>query len=189
MARVIQPTADGGSDAFWSTTQLAKFIGDRKDGYLFCTDSGKPLSPRNILQDSLRPTLAKLKQTKMGFHCFRRFRESVLQKSEARGLLVAALRMDKLGQVASVQLAFRPAVLAACGGDRTQNLARNGLISSTARRAKSFSLRVATVRACTGAVATIIASSRSWSDFPSISLAHSRKHRESMARTFLDTSS
>jgi len=96
MARVIQPTADGGSDAFWSTTQLAEFIGDRKDGYLFCTDSGKPLSPRNILRDSLHPTLAKLKQTKMGFHCFRRFRESVLQKSEARGLLVAALRWTSL---------------------------------------------------------------------------------------------
>jgi hypothetical protein len=57
-------------------------------GNLFCTDSGKPLSPRNILRDSLHPTLAKLKQTKMGFHCFRRFRESVLQKSEARALLV-----------------------------------------------------------------------------------------------------
>jgi integrase len=67
---------------------LAKFIGDRKDGYLFCTDSGKPLSPRNILRDSLHPTLAKLKQSKTGFHCFRRFRESVLQKSEARALLV-----------------------------------------------------------------------------------------------------
>jgi hypothetical protein len=29
-----------------------------------------------------------LKEPKMGFHCFRRFRESVLQKSEARALLV-----------------------------------------------------------------------------------------------------
>jgi integrase len=37
---------------------LAKFIGDRKDGYLFCTETGKPLSPRNILRDSLHPTLA-----------------------------------------------------------------------------------------------------------------------------------
>jgi integrase len=67
---------------------LAKFIGDRKDGYLFCTETGQPLSPRNILRDSLHPTLAKLKQPKMGFHCFRRFRESVLQMSEARTLLV-----------------------------------------------------------------------------------------------------
>jgi hypothetical protein len=67
---------------------LAKFIGDRKAGYLFCTETGNPLSPRNILRDSLHPTLAKLNQPKMGFHCFRRFRESVLQKSEARSLLV-----------------------------------------------------------------------------------------------------
>jgi integrase len=67
---------------------LAKFIGDRKNGYLFCTENGKPLPPRNILRDSLHPTLAKLKEPKMGFHCFRRFRESVLQKSEARALLV-----------------------------------------------------------------------------------------------------
>jgi integrase len=67
---------------------LAKLIGDRKDGYLFCTDTSKPLSPRNVLRDSLHPTLAKLNQPKMGFHCFRRFRESVLQKSEARALLV-----------------------------------------------------------------------------------------------------
>jgi hypothetical protein len=51
-------------------------------------DTGKPLSPRNILRDSLHPTLAKLKQPKMGFHCLRRFRESVLQKSEASALLV-----------------------------------------------------------------------------------------------------
>ena len=67
---------------------LARFIGDRKDGYLFCTETGKPQSPRNILRNSLHPTLSKLKQPKMGFHCFRRFRESVLQKSEARALLV-----------------------------------------------------------------------------------------------------
>ncbi len=67
---------------------LAKFIGDRKAGYLFCTETGKPLIPRNILRVGLHYTLAKLNQPKMGFHCFRRFRESVLQKSEARALLV-----------------------------------------------------------------------------------------------------
>lgn len=69
-------------------TLLAKFIGDRKDGFLFCTASGQPLSPRNILRDSLHPTLVRLSQPKMGFHCFRRFREAVLQKSDARVLLV-----------------------------------------------------------------------------------------------------
>lgn len=67
---------------------LAKFIGDRKTGYLFCTETGKPLIPRNILRVGLHYTLAKLNQPKMGFHCFRRFRESVLQRSDARALLV-----------------------------------------------------------------------------------------------------
>ena len=67
---------------------LAEFIGNRRDRFLFCTASGEPLSPRNILRDSLHPTLLKLKQPKAGFHCLRRFRESVLQKSEARALLV-----------------------------------------------------------------------------------------------------
>ena len=67
---------------------LAEFIGKRKDGFLFCTASGEPPSPRNILRDRLHPTLLKLKQPKTGFHCFRRFRESVLQMSDARALLV-----------------------------------------------------------------------------------------------------
>jgi hypothetical protein len=67
---------------------LATFIGDRKDGFLFCTASGKPLSPRNVLRDVLHPILRELKQPQMGFHFLRRFRESVLQMSEARSLLV-----------------------------------------------------------------------------------------------------
>jgi len=67
---------------------LAEFIGDRKHGLLFCTASGKPLSPRNVLRDVLHPALRELKQPQMGFHFLRRFRESVLQMSEARSLLV-----------------------------------------------------------------------------------------------------
>jgi len=67
---------------------LAEFIGDRKDGLLFCTASGKPLCPRNLLRDVLHPILRKLKYPQMGFHFLRRFRESVLQMSEARALLV-----------------------------------------------------------------------------------------------------
>jgi integrase len=63
---------------------LSEFVGDRKDGFLFRSASGKPLSPRNLLRDSLHPVLRKLKQPRAGFHCFRRFRESVLQMSDAR---------------------------------------------------------------------------------------------------------
>jgi hypothetical protein len=67
---------------------LIQFIGDRKDGLLFCTASGKPLCPRNVLRDVLHPVLRELKYPQMGFHFLRRFRESVLLMSEARALLV-----------------------------------------------------------------------------------------------------
>ncbi len=67
---------------------LSEFVADRKDGFLFCSASGKPLSSRNVLRDSLHPALLALKQPRAGFHCFRRFRESVLQMSDARNLLV-----------------------------------------------------------------------------------------------------
>ena len=69
-------------------SMLATLIGHHQGGYLFRTATGKPLSSRNVLRDSFHPTLLGLHQPKMGFHCFRRFRESVLQKSEARTLLV-----------------------------------------------------------------------------------------------------
>jgi hypothetical protein len=36
----------------------------------------------------LAPTFLALQQVRAGFHCFRRFRESVLQMSDARNLLV-----------------------------------------------------------------------------------------------------
>jgi integrase len=36
---------------------LKRFISDRKDGFLFCTKSGRPLSQRNILRDSFHKIL------------------------------------------------------------------------------------------------------------------------------------
>ncbi len=67
---------------------LSEFVGDRREGFLFCSTSGKPLSSRNVLRDNLHPALLALKQPRAGFHCFRRFRESVLQMSDARNLLI-----------------------------------------------------------------------------------------------------
>ena len=67
---------------------LSEFVGDRKEGFLLRSASGKPLSARNIVRDNLHPALLALKQPRAGFHCFRRFRESVLQMSDARNLLV-----------------------------------------------------------------------------------------------------
>jgi integrase len=62
---------------------LKAFIGNRTSGFLFHTDSSKPLSQRNILRDGLNPILAKLnlKQDGKAFHSFRRFRVMHLRKS------------------------------------------------------------------------------------------------------------
>jgi integrase len=60
---------------------LKAFIGSRISGYVFETDSGRPLSPRNILRDSLDKILAKIgsKQDGLAFHSFRRFRVTHLR--------------------------------------------------------------------------------------------------------------
>jgi integrase len=83
---------------------IKSYVGDRKKGWLFSSDTGKPLLQRNILRDSLHPILIgrKARQTyrkvngkmvkhillpeiqgvtgkKMGFHAFRRFRTTHLR--------------------------------------------------------------------------------------------------------------
>ncbi len=64
------------------------YIGGRTSGFLFETSGGLPMSPRNIARDSLHPILKKMGRESAGFHTFRRFRESILQMSEARTLLI-----------------------------------------------------------------------------------------------------
>src|SRR5260370_2830349 len=67
---------------------VRKYIGGRTSGFLFETSGGLPMSPRNIARDSLHPILKKMGRESAGFHTFRRFRESILQMSEARTLLI-----------------------------------------------------------------------------------------------------
>ena len=67
---------------------LKNYIGSRKTGFLFQTTGSLPLFPRNIARDSLHPILKKMGRTSAGFHIFRRFREAILQMSEARTLLI-----------------------------------------------------------------------------------------------------
>jgi integrase len=67
---------------------LKEFIDSRKSRFLFESANGLPLSPRNITRDSLHPILKKMGRESAGFHPFRRFRESILQRSEARTLLI-----------------------------------------------------------------------------------------------------
>jgi hypothetical protein len=50
------------------------FIGHLKSGLLFQTSSGRQMSQRNILRDSLHPILEKLGHEKGGLNIFRRYR-------------------------------------------------------------------------------------------------------------------
>ena len=67
---------------------LADFVGNRKQGFLFETATGTMLGPTNIFRDSLQPVLKEIGRTNIRFNAFRRFREAVLQRSEARMILV-----------------------------------------------------------------------------------------------------
>jgi integrase len=91
---------------------IEAYIDKRKDGYLFCSDSGKPLLQRNILRDSLHgiqkgraelqsyrtvngtevkhilfPAIPGVRKDTEGFHAFRRYRSTHLDLSEVpRGM-------------------------------------------------------------------------------------------------------
>jgi len=69
---------------------LRNFIGNRRSGFLFQTANGTMLDPGNIDRDSLSPILEEMGRNEAGtrFNVFRRFREAVLQRSEARQILI-----------------------------------------------------------------------------------------------------
>jgi integrase len=66
---------------------LKTYIGKRKDGFLLQTKDGKMLSRQNLWRDGFA-TIARDMGLDIGFNAFRRFRESVLQASECRDLLI-----------------------------------------------------------------------------------------------------
>jgi integrase len=67
---------------------LRDYVAIRTGRFLFETPTGLPMAPRNILRDSLHPLLKKMGCGSAGFNTFRRFREAVLQMSNARNLLI-----------------------------------------------------------------------------------------------------
>ena len=67
---------------------LLEYIGNRKSGFLFETETGKMLWPSTLYRDGLKTILKKMGRSKVRFHAFRRFRQSVLEKSEVRQLLI-----------------------------------------------------------------------------------------------------
>jgi integrase len=67
-------------------TSLATFLkahtGDRTSGFLFESESGRPLTQRNVLRDGLGKIGRDLKfERGKGFHAFRRFRTAHLRKN------------------------------------------------------------------------------------------------------------
>jgi integrase len=67
-------------------TRLEQFVGSRKLGLLFCTRTGKPLSPTNIVRRHLHVALKELNYMNpytgthtAGNHAFRRFRNTYLR--------------------------------------------------------------------------------------------------------------
>jgi integrase len=67
---------------------LRSYIGDRKSGFLFESETGKMLSPANLWRDGFAAIVREMGREGVRFHAFRRFREAVLQASECRELLV-----------------------------------------------------------------------------------------------------
>ncbi len=61
---------------------LLEFIGNRKSGFLFETETGKMLWPSTLYRDGLEAILKGMDRSKVRFHAFRRFRQAVLEKSE-----------------------------------------------------------------------------------------------------------
>jgi integrase len=56
------------------------YYGERREGLLFATRTGKLLHQSNLLCRSLHPILKTIGMEKTGFHAFRRFRTTWLRK-------------------------------------------------------------------------------------------------------------
>jgi integrase len=67
---------------------LSVYIGDRKEGFLFQTRNGNMLSPESFYRNGLATILKQMGRTHVRFNAFRRFRESVLLRSECRQILI-----------------------------------------------------------------------------------------------------
>jgi integrase len=69
---------------------LRNYIGSRTTGFLFQTPRGTMFDPNNIVKESFGSILKEMGRDEVGtrFNAFRRFREAVLQRSEARQILI-----------------------------------------------------------------------------------------------------
>ena len=60
---------------------LRSYIGDRKSGFLFETESGKMLSPENLWRDGFATIDREMEREGVSFHAFRRFRTETLRRA------------------------------------------------------------------------------------------------------------
>jgi integrase len=67
---------------------LSEHIGDRKEGFLFQTSNGTMLSPESFYRNGLKTIFRRMGRTHVRFNAFRRFRESVLLRSDCRQILI-----------------------------------------------------------------------------------------------------
>lgn len=67
---------------------LRTYVGDRKSGYLFPTETGNMNSKESLWRDGFKTVVGDL-GLDVSFHSFRRFREAVLQMSDVRQLVIA----------------------------------------------------------------------------------------------------
>jgi integrase len=67
---------------------LSDYIGDRKEGFLLQTRSGNMLAPESFFRSGLATIFKRMGRTRVRFNAFRRFRESVLLRSECRQILI-----------------------------------------------------------------------------------------------------
>lgn len=67
---------------------LRDYVGDRQTGLLFLNSKGRALSQSNVLRRGIHPLLKKIGVERMGFHAFRRFRTTHLEKQDVPGSLL-----------------------------------------------------------------------------------------------------
>lgn len=67
---------------------LSEYVGNRKGGFLFETESSRMLSPEDLWRDGFATVVRNMGREHVRFHAFRRFREAALQASECRELLI-----------------------------------------------------------------------------------------------------
>jgi integrase len=100
---------------------LKQYIGDRRQGFILQTRSGRPLNQANILLREFHPLLESLGIALCGFHAFRRFRNTFMRQQRCPDSLLkfwmghSAKGMSDLYDKSKKDLAYRRDVVKSMG--------------------------------------------------------------------------